>query len=73
MTNANELLSRDTIEAETNGGITRRWLELAAHRGDGPPYVRISRRCVRYRRADYEAWLEARTINPAGTNSQRDG
>lgn len=39
-----ELLSRDDIERETRGGITRRWLELAAHRGDGPPFLKISRK-----------------------------
>ena len=31
-------------------------------RGDGPPYVRLGRKCVRYREADIEAWLESRTI-----------
>lgn len=49
------LLSRDDIQ--TQYGLTRRWLELAALRGDGPPYLRISRRLVRYRRADFERWL----------------
>lgn len=59
--NGRQLLSRDEIEAEYRG-ITRRWLELAAHRGDGPPMVRISSRCVRYRRDEFESWLEARTV-----------
>ena len=58
-----ELMSRDQIEIESKGGITRRWLELAAYRGDGPPFIKISRRCVRYRRSDYEAWLAARTVS----------
>ena len=49
------LLSRDDIQ--TQYGLTRRWLELAALRGDGPPYLRISRRLVRYRWADFERWL----------------
>ena len=60
--NGNECLSRDDIERETGGGITRRWLELAAHRGDGPPFLKISRRMVRYRRADFEAWLAAQRV-----------
>ena len=59
--NGRQLLSRDEIQAEYRG-VTRRWLELAAHRGDGPPMVRISSRCVRYRRDEFEAWLEARTV-----------
>lgn len=57
-----ELLSRDDIERETNGGITRRWLELAAHRGDGPPFLKISRRMVRYRRGDFRRWLDAQRV-----------
>jgi predicted DNA-binding transcriptional regulator AlpA len=32
----------------------------------GPPYFRISRRCVRYRRADVLAWLESRRVEPGG-------
>lgn len=55
-----ELLSRDQIEQQY--GLTRRWLELAAWRGDGPPMIKISRRCVRYRRGDVDAWLDARRI-----------
>ncbi|MDF2234962.1 helix-turn-helix domain-containing protein [Albimonas sp. CAU 1670] len=54
------LLSRDEIQAEY--GITRRWLELAAHRGDGPPMRKISRRMVRYDRAEFEAWLDASKV-----------
>lgn len=57
-----ELLSRDDIERETNGGITRRWLELAAHRGDGPPFLKISRRMVRYRRGEFRRWLDAQRV-----------
>jgi predicted DNA-binding transcriptional regulator AlpA len=68
MTQPNDLLSRDDIEKLTGGGLTRRWLELAAHRGEGPRFVRISRRCVRYRRSDLEAWLAGRTIDPAATD-----
>lgn len=61
-----DLLSRDDIERETKGGITRRWLELAAHRGDGPPFLKISRRMVRYRRGDLHQWLEERRITSGG-------
>jgi hypothetical protein len=55
------LLSRDEIEIEY--GITRRWLELAAHRGDGPPMRKISRRMVRSDRAEFDAWLDALRID----------
>lgn len=59
--NDRQLLSRDQIEAEY--GLTRRWLELAAHQGQGPPMLRLSRRMVRYRRADFEAWLAEHVID----------
>ncbi len=57
----NELLSRDQIESEY--GLSRRWLELAAVRGDGPKMVKISGRMVRYRRSDLELWLASRTVS----------
>lgn len=57
--NPNQLLSRDEVFGEF--GLTRRWLELAALSGDGPPYVRVSKRMVRYQRAVLQAWIAART------------
>lgn len=57
-----ELLSRDDIERDYKG-ITRRWLELAALRGDGPPMVKISARMVRYQRGRFEDWLSERTVH----------
>ncbi len=57
--NPNQLLSRDEVFGEF--GITRRWLELAALTGDGPPYVSVSKRMVRYQRSVLEAWIAART------------
>jgi hypothetical protein len=64
-----ELLSRDDIERETSGGITRRWLELATHRGNGPPMLKISRRMVRYRRREFIAWLETHRVNTSDTGA----
>jgi len=42
-------------------GLSKRWLEVAACQGEGPPIVRITPRMVRYRFADIEAWIEAHT------------
>lgn len=50
------LLTRD--EVEDLFGLSKRWLEVAATRGEGPPIVRISPRMVRYRVSDIEAWIE---------------
>ena len=63
MENSSSLLSREEVESEF--GIPKRWLELAAHKGEGPPYVKLSRRMVLYRRSDIIAFLEARTVDPA--------
>lgn len=57
-----KLMSRDDIEAEY--GLSRRWLELAAWRGDGPPMIRVTRNMVRYDRDAFEDWLAARTVDP---------
>jgi predicted DNA-binding transcriptional regulator AlpA len=43
--------------------ISRKTMEGWRLRGGGPPYVRISHRCVRYRPEDLDAWLEARIFN----------
>jgi hypothetical protein len=56
------LLSRDDIEREYVG-ISRRYLELAAHRGEGSPMLKLSRRMVRYRRGEFIAWLEAHRVS----------
>ena len=56
-----ELLSRNDIEQEYKDP-SRRWLELAALRGDGPPMIRLSGRMIRYRRGVFEDWLDARTV-----------
>ena len=37
--------------------VSPRALEAWRMRGGGPPFIRISKRCVRYRRCDVEAWL----------------
>jgi len=41
-------------------GVTRRTLEDWRRLGTGPPWVRMTRRSVRYRRADVDAWAEKR-------------
>lgn len=52
----------DRNEIERTYGITRRWLEIAAMRGDGPPMIRISSRMIRYDRDELEAWISGKRV-----------
>ena len=54
------LLTRDEVEALF--GITRRYLEVAAVRGDGPPMIRIGSRMVRYRVRDFREWIDRNRV-----------
>ena len=41
-------------------GMTPRAMQEWRRRGDGPPYVRISSRCIRYRPEDLRQWAAER-------------
>lgn len=41
-------------------GVTCNTLEAWRIRGGGPKFVRVSKRCIRYRRQDVESWIEER-------------
>jgi len=38
-----------------------RFLEKRRSTGDGPPFIRISHRCIRYRRKDLIEWADSLT------------
>ena len=42
-------------------GVSPRPLGAWRQRGEGPPWIKINRRTVRYRRADVEKYLTTRT------------
>ena len=54
----------DALETERKAsdflGVTTRALQKWRATGTGPQFVRISGRCIRYRRRDLIAWVEAR-------------
>lgn len=55
-------------------GFTPRFLQNRRHRGDGPRFVRISARAVRYRIEDLRAWSEERlrtSTSDSGPGSHR--
>lgn len=41
-------------------GISVRFLQKHRSAGGGPPFVRLSSRCIRYRRRDLADWSESR-------------
>ncbi len=41
-------------------GLTERTMQAYRQKGSGPRYVRISSRCLRYRRIELRQWAEAR-------------
>lgn len=43
-------------------GVSVQWLEIGRSKKYGPPFTRISARCIRYRCADVVAWLKQRTF-----------
>jgi predicted DNA-binding transcriptional regulator AlpA len=44
-------------------GVTPRCLENWAVTGEGPAFVRLSARCVRYRKKDIDAWADSRLVS----------
>lgn len=54
-----ELLS-DSQLAELSG-MSIQWFQIGRVKGYAPPFIRLSPRRVRTRRADYVRWLEQRT------------
>lgn len=40
--------------------LSNRAMQKMRQTGDGPSFIRISSRCLRYRRTDLRAWAEAR-------------
>ena len=57
-------------EAAGRLGLSPRFLEVRRYRGDGPLFVRVSSRCVRYRPQDLEAWTAERVR--ISTSDRRD-
>jgi excisionase family DNA binding protein len=47
-----------TVEAAAYLKLSRQYLEIARHRGDGsgPPFIKLAR-AVRYRRSALDAWM----------------
>lgn len=61
MQHTERLLTR--AEVEGGFGISKRYLEIAAMRGEGPPMIKIGR-SVRYLPSDIERWIGQHRVTP---------
>ena len=63
-TNRTQGSDPDALLKETEAArmlnLTTRALQAWRCRGGGPKFIRISRRCIRYRRADLLQWIDER-------------
>lgn len=62
------LLTRRDVEEIF--GITRRFLELAALKGNGPTMIKIGR-SVRYRSSDIREWIDAHEVRSTSESAGR--
>ena len=60
---ADELLDTKTVARWL--GVSPQWLEIGRGKGWGPPFVKLSKNMVRYRREDVVRWLVERIKTPA--------
>jgi predicted DNA-binding transcriptional regulator AlpA len=69
--NMDDLLTTKQVAPWLN--ISTQWLEIGRVREYGPKYVRLSQRCVRYRRGDVLDWLAERTHSSTGEYTKVGG
>lgn len=63
-----KLLTRADVQEEY--GIGKRFLEVAATRREGPPFIKIGR-SVRYLRKDLERWIFDQRVDTQGSAASR--
>lgn len=68
--NPQKLLSRDEVEAWF--GISKRFLELAVRKNNGPVFVKVGR-LTRYRVRDIETWITNNRYDGLGSVADQDG
>ena len=49
-----------TNEAATYCCVSKKFLATKRCHGDGPEFIKISKRCIRYRKEDLDKWLESK-------------
>lgn len=61
----NRLLNEKEIAEQLN--VTPSCLQAWRYRGDGPPFIKISSRCVRYQSIDLQVWIDQRRCSSTST------
>lgn len=51
-------------------GLKKSTMQKMRHVGGGPKFIRISARCIRYRRSDLREWAEARLRKSTSDHGQ---
>ena len=57
-------------EAAAYAGVSAGFLEKAAVRGDGPPFIKVGTRLVVYDREMLDRWLAERSVRSTGEVGQ---
>jgi hypothetical protein len=60
--NADDDALVDTPKAAELLGVSHQWLELGRCAGYGPPYVKLTKRLVKYRRSDLREYARKRMV-----------
>jgi len=63
------LLTAEEVAEQTSLSVET--LAQWRSQGKGPPYVKISRNCVRYRQSDLDCWLVERIVRTDQDRSDR--
>jgi excisionase family DNA binding protein len=51
-------------------GESKRTIYRYIQSGDCPPYIRITKKNIKFDKKDVDAWLESKKVNPAEEKSQ---
>lgn len=60
-----------TEQAATFLGCSTQFLEIARCKGDGPPFSKVGRRLIRYRKSTLLRWLEKNEVTSTSAEALR--
>ena len=52
-------------------GESKRTIYRYIQTGDCPPYIRLTQKNIKFDKADVDAWLESKKINPQKTDPEK--